>query len=340
MSFDKIQLFLNNLPLKYNGVPLKFKGLEVNKALGKDVLDIIYEYQVDNSDEPFVVYGMFDYVFEKRIRRYVQHMFKPLYASGEGEPRYWENFKGIRFCVDLKIDGRTEKVYEYGRSSSDNEIVIGNNLEKLFEESYNGNINTNYGDCFYTIKYSTGRNGRYTMVDDSSLYIRPNVYISDFTFTSDYHIDPPELTEELINSLNNITEDMVVDDIYIPVSIAGYLPYQESINVKMSDLTKGFLEMLLFYELEEGNSHERVSPPHSEVLDTMYPLLQGYDDSYVRPSMDNCFVNGSMVKPLSSYWPDDYREAERTFITSYAADYIKQSGLISNTSNDSEESSD
>lgn len=339
MSFDKIQLFLNNLPLNYNGTPLKFKGLEVNKALGRDVLDIIYEYEVDNSDEPFIVYGMFDNVFEKKIRRYVQHMFKPLY-DGEGETPYFKNFKGVRFCVDLKIDGRTEKVYEYGRSSSDNEIIIGNNLEKLFEESYDGNIHTDYGDCFYTIKYTTGRNGRYTMVDDSSLYIRPNVYISDFTFTSDYHIDPPKLTEELINSLNNITEDMVVDDVHIPVSISGYLPYQESLSIKMSELTKGFLEMLLFFELEEGNAHDRVSPPHEEVHNTIAPLLQGYDDSYVRPSMDNCFINGRMVTPLKSYWPDSYREAERTFITSYAADYIKQSGLITNTPEDSEEESD
>ena len=336
MSFDKITTFLKNLPLNYNGVPLKFKGVDINKALGKDVLDIIYEYEVENVNEPFIVYGIFDHVFEKRIRRYVQHMFKPLYDIDDKDSTYWSrnwnNFKGIRFCVDLKIDGRTEKVYEYGRSSSDNEIVIGKSLEKLFEESYDGNIHTDYGDCFYTIKYTTGRNGRYSMVDDNSLYIRPNVYISDFTFTSDYHIDPPELTEELINSLNNITEDMVVDDIHIPVSIAGYLPYQESLNFKMSELTKGFLEMLLFYELEEGNSHENVSPAHAEVYDAMAPLLQGYDDSYVRPSMDNCFINGSKVVPLKSYWPDSYREAERTFIVSYAVDYIKQSGLLNRVS--------
>lgn len=329
MSFDKITTFLNNLPLSYNGAPLKFKGVDNGKAYGKDVLDIIYEYNVDDSNEPFIVYGMFDNLFEKRIRRYVQHMFKPEYDI---EPSYLRNYKGIRFCIDLKIDGETDRIYEYGRSCSDNEIIIGKTLEKLFEESYDGNLNTKYGDCFYTIKYTTGRNGRYTMVDDSSLYIRPNIYLNNFTFTSDYHIDPPELTEELINSLNNITEEMVVDDIHIPVTIAGYLPYQESLNLKMSDLTKGFLEILLFHELEEGNSHERISPPHEAVYNTMAPLLQGYDDSYVRPSMDNCFINGSMVKPLKSYWPEDYREAERTFITSYAADYIKQSGLLNRVS--------
>ena len=327
MSLDKIKSFLTNLPLKYKGQTLKFKGLETgNKAYGREVLDIIYEYEVTNLDEPFVIYHLIDDFLNKQIRRYIKHIYKD---SQKYKETYWTNSYGIRFCIDLNIDGHIDRIYEFGASNSNNEILIGRELEKVFEETYSGNINTRYGNCEYSISYTkSDMYQSYTMVDDSSLYVRPDVNITDFVFTPDFHIDPPKITEELISNLKNLTEEMVVGD-FIPIEIVGHLPYQEPLNVKMSELTKGFLEMLFFHTIEEDDYIlDTVSPAHGYVMDGVAPLLYDIDDSYVRPSINNFSVDGVNVKPLSSYYPDDTGDAENTFIMSYAADYILSSGLV------------
>lgn len=327
MSLDKIKSFLTNLPLKYKGQTLKFKGIEKgNKAWGREVLDVIYEYEVTNLDEPFVIYHLIDDFLDKQVRRYIKHVYK---GAEKHKETYWTKSHGIRFCIDLNIDGHIDRIYEFGTHNSNNEILIGRKLEKVFDETYEGNINTSYGNCEYNISYSQGDNYQsYTIVDDSSLYVRPDVNITGFVFTSDYHIDPPKLTEELISNLRNLTEDMVVNEL-IPVEIVGHLPYQKPLNIKMSELTKSFLELLFFHTIEENDYIlDTVSPAHGYVADGVEPLLYDIDDSYVRPSMNYFSVDGVKTKRLSYYYPDDTRDAERTFIISYAADYILNSGLV------------
>lgn len=332
MSYDKINTLLKNLPVTYNGVKVKYKGIEKNTLrpeVGDNlVLDLVYEYRLDDVKKPFIIFPLIDDKLGPLVRKFLKYLKVDLEGGSKYREQFYKNYHGFRIVIDLIYKGQTHRIHEYGSYQSDFSILMGSDNEKHFTKTYNGNLNTNGGNLEYTISYEPGKNGLYHMVDDNSIYLRPNINISDITFTCDYSIDEPKLTEELVKKIEDVNEEIIIKD-ELPVTLLGFVPH-DPLKIKMSELTKSFLEILFFITLEEG-SHidmESASPAHGIVASSMYPLLEDIDDSYCRPSLHETSVDGEKVKGLKSYWPDSVHDAHSTFLTCLAVDYIKNEGII------------
>ena len=332
MSYDKINTLLKNFPITYNGVKVDFKGIEKNTLrpeVGDNlVLDLVYEYRLDDVKNPFVIYPLIDDKIGPIVRKFLKYFKVELEGPSHYRNHWFKHYNGFRVVIDLIYKGQTHRIHQYGTRQSDFEILMGSENEEHFTKTYNGNLYTKGGNLEYTISYEPGKNGLYQMVDDNSIYLRPTINVSDITFTCDYSIEEPKLTEELIEKINNVNEDIIIND-ELPVTLLGFVPH-DPLKIKMSELTKSFLEILLFINLEDGshNEMESASPAHGIVAQSMYPLLNDIDDSYCRPSMSEFKVDGEKVKGLKSYWPDSIHDAHVTFLTCLAVDYIKNEGII------------
>ena len=337
MSLSKLDLFLKNYPIKDGGVDLTYKGLKINKSSqGKsDTVDIIYGYKLEDVQEPFVIYDIFDNTLNK-LRRYITHFVTSSVVDVDTLDMFSNRYNGIRFIIDLDIDGKIHKVNEYFKGADDRRefntdfyILLGKrNEDKLRNFKGSGVLEGFIGATEYDLSFTEGRNGLFHMVDDDSIYLRPDIHFSDVYIiynagtADDKFKSIDDLDEETINNLSNVSESTITSDLFSE-DIINVLPWDQPLKADFfSERTKGFLEILLFYTIEEDWAFKGTIPPYVEIHNEMDVLLDRHADSFCRPSMDSFYFEGNKVKGLTSYWADTSYDAHKYYWISLTLDYI------------------